>query len=144
MSTGARGQTVRQRNGLQGAVHVERGEWAGARPHVQREEGDPRQLAVDDLACGVTVVNIRKFVVRTARLQDLVSIGTLTTQAAQFLDAAVLSGLNVIVAGGTQLEHLLGRDHPVPAGNARGEAVEQSRLSRLRFNHPDWVAMPTR
>ncbi len=35
-------------------------------------------------------------------LDELVSLGTLTGQAARFLEAAVVAGLNVIVAGGTQ------------------------------------------
>jgi len=47
-------------------------------------------------------VNIRKFVVRASHLDDLVRLGTLTPQAARFLEAAVASGLNVLVAGGTQ------------------------------------------
>ena len=35
-------------------------------------------------------------------LADLVALGTLTPHAARFLEAAVVSGLNVLVAGGTQ------------------------------------------
>jgi pilus assembly protein CpaF len=47
-------------------------------------------------------VNIRKFVVRVARLPDLVALGSLTDQAASFLDASVRAGLNIVVTGGTQ------------------------------------------
>jgi len=47
-------------------------------------------------------VNIRKFVVRAASLDDLVQLGTLTGQAARFLEASVASGLNILVDGGTQ------------------------------------------
>lgn len=47
-------------------------------------------------------VNIRKFVLSAHSLDELVELGTLTTQAARFLEAAVIAGLNVIVAGGTQ------------------------------------------
>lgn len=47
-------------------------------------------------------MNIRKFVVRAARLDELVELGSLTPQAARFLHAAVVSGLNILVAGGTQ------------------------------------------
>ncbi|QVT81131.1 Type IV secretion system protein PtlH [Nocardioides aquaticus] len=50
----------------------------------------------------VTAVNIRKFVLRATRLADLVELGSLTPQAAAFLDAVVRAGLNVLVAGGTQ------------------------------------------
>jgi len=47
-------------------------------------------------------VNIRKFVVAADELDDLVRLGTLTASAARFLAAAVGSGLNILVAGGTQ------------------------------------------
>jgi pilus assembly protein CpaF len=47
-------------------------------------------------------VNIRKFVLQAHSLDELVSLGTLTAQAARFLEAAVASGLNVLVSGGTQ------------------------------------------
>ena len=47
-------------------------------------------------------VNIRKFVLSANTLDELVALGTLTGQAARFLEAAVVAGLNIIVAGGTQ------------------------------------------
>jgi len=47
-------------------------------------------------------VNIRKFVARAHRLDDLVGLGTLTAEAARFLELAVRAGLSVLVAGGTQ------------------------------------------
>ncbi len=47
-------------------------------------------------------VNIRKFVLSASSLDELVGLGTVTPQAARFLEAAVVAGLNVIVAGGTQ------------------------------------------
>jgi Flp pilus assembly CpaF family ATPase len=47
-------------------------------------------------------VYIRKFVLQAHSLDELVALGTLTRQAARFLEAAVTSGLNVRVAGGTQ------------------------------------------
>ncbi len=49
-----------------------------------------------------TAVNIRKFVLRAASLGGLVDRGSLTPQAAAFLDASVRAGLNILVAGGTQ------------------------------------------
>ena len=39
---------------------------------------------------------------RAHRLGDLVDLGTLTPQAAEFLDASVRAGLSVLVSGGTQ------------------------------------------
>lgn len=46
-------------------------------------------------------VNIRKFVAKAHDLSGLVRLGSLTAQAARFLDAAVASGLNVIASGAT-------------------------------------------
>jgi pilus assembly protein CpaF len=43
-------------------------------------------------------------VLPAARLDDLVDLGTLTPAAARFLTAAVVAGLNIVVAGGTQAE----------------------------------------
>ena len=65
---------------------------AGHRVHV----------VLDGISRGFCAVNIRKFVVRAARLDELVELGSLTPQAARFLHAAVVSGLNILVAGGTQ------------------------------------------
>jgi Flp pilus assembly CpaF family ATPase len=47
-------------------------------------------------------VNIREFVLQAHSLDELVALGTLTSQAARFLEAAVASGLNLLVSGGTQ------------------------------------------
>ena len=47
-------------------------------------------------------VNVRKFILTAHSLDELVGLGTLTSAAARFLEAAVVSGLNIIVAGGTQ------------------------------------------
>jgi pilus assembly protein CpaF len=42
-------------------------------------------------------------VVRATHHDDLVALGSLTTHCARFLEAAVSSGLNILVAGGTQV-----------------------------------------
>ena len=43
---------------------------------------------------------IREFVVRAARLSELADLGSLTPQAAKFLEASVVTGLNIFVSGG--------------------------------------------
>jgi len=48
--------------------------------------------------------SIRKFVLKAARLADLVRLGSMPVAAARFLEAAVLAGQNIVVAGGTQPE----------------------------------------
>ncbi len=64
--------------------------------------GHRLHVVLEGISRGFSAVNIRKFVVRAARLHDLVGLDSLTEQAAAFLDASVQAGLNVVVAGGTQ------------------------------------------
>jgi len=65
-------------------------------------DGSRLHVVIPDITRSHWNVNIRKFVVRASHLDDLVGLGTLTAQAATFLGAAVASGLNILVAGGTQ------------------------------------------
>lgn len=65
-------------------------------------DGSRLHVVIPDITRDHWHVNIRKFVVRADHLDDLVRLGTLTRPAATFLEAAVVSGLNILVAGGTQ------------------------------------------
>ncbi|MCH8628309.1 Flp pilus assembly complex ATPase component TadA [Arsenicicoccus piscis] len=65
-------------------------------------DGSRLHVVIPDITREHWQVNIRRFVVKATHLDDLVRLGTLTEQAAAFLGAAVASGLNVLVAGGTQ------------------------------------------
>lgn len=65
-------------------------------------DGSRLHVVIPDISREHWQVNIRKFVVKADHLDDLVRLGTLTRQAATFLEAAVASGLNILVAGGTQ------------------------------------------
>ena len=65
-------------------------------------DGSRLHVVIPDVTRRHMAVNIRKFTPRAGRLEDLVRLGTLTSQAAQFLAAAVAAGLNVLVSGGTQ------------------------------------------
>lgn len=65
-------------------------------------EGHRLHVVLDGISRGFTAVNIRKFVLKAARLSDLVGLGSLSPRAASFLDASVRAGLNVLIAGSTQ------------------------------------------
>ncbi len=65
-------------------------------------DGSRLHVVIPDITRDHWHLNVRKFVVRADHLDDLVRLGTLTRPAATFLEAAVVSGLNVLVAGGTQ------------------------------------------
>ena len=107
-------------------------------------EGHRLHVVLNGISRGFTAVNIRKFVLRAARLNDLVELGSLIPRAAAFLDASVQAGLNILVAGGTQagkttmLNCLAGA---IPGGE---RIVSAEEVFELRFAHPDWVPMQTR
>ena len=65
-------------------------------------DGSRLHVVIPDITREHWLVNIRKFVVKADRLEDLVRLGSLTRPAARFFEAAVASGLNILVAGGTQ------------------------------------------
>ena len=106
--------------------------------------GHRLHVVLEGIARGFCAVNVRKFVVRAARLADLVRLGSLTDQAARFLEASVVAGLNIVVAGGTQagkttLLNCLAA--AIPGGE---RVISAEEVFELRFNHPDWVALQTR
>lgn len=107
-------------------------------------DGSRLHVTIPDITRAHWAVNIRRFVVRARTVHDLVALGMLTRGAAAFLDAAVVSGLNIVVAGGTQagkttfLNALLGC---VPASE---RIVSCEEVFEIALEHPDWVAMQTR
>lgn len=65
-------------------------------------DGSRLHVVIPDVTRRHWAVNIRKFISRATRLEHLVGLGSLTPKAARFLDAAVASGLNILVSGATQ------------------------------------------
>lgn len=64
--------------------------------------GERLHAVIPDVTREHWSVNIRKYVARASHLSDLVALGSLPQHAAAFLEAAVIAGLNVLVAGQTQ------------------------------------------
>ncbi len=107
-------------------------------------EGHRLHVVLEGISRGFSAVNIRKFVVRAARLHDLVGLGSLTEQAAAFLDASVRAGLNIVVAGSTQAGKTTMLNCLAASIPGRDRVVSVEEVFELRFSHPDWVAMQTR
>lgn len=106
--------------------------------------GERLHVVIPDVTRADLAVNIRKHVVRAAHLDDLVRLGSLTAQAAAFLDAAVRAGLNILVAGATQagkttmLNALAGSIPPTQ------RVVTCEEVFELRFAVRDLVSMQCR
>jgi pilus assembly protein CpaF len=107
-------------------------------------DGSRLHVAIPDITRQHWSVNIRKFVVRATHLEDLVGLGTLTAQAAKFLEAAVSSGLNVLVAGGTQAGKTTLLNCLTAAVPSRERVVTCEEVFELKVPLPDVVAMQCR
>ncbi len=107
-------------------------------------DGSRLHVAVPDITRRHWAVNIRKFVVKAGHLDDLVALGTLTVQAADFLEAAVVSGLNIIVAGGTQAGKTTLLNCLLAAIPAHERVITCEEVFELKVAAPDWVALQTR
>jgi pilus assembly protein CpaF len=81
-------------------------------------DGSRLHVVIPDITRRHWSVNIRKFLLQAGSLDELVSLGTLTPQAARFLEAAVIAGLNIIVAGGTQAGNAASREYTPSGGIA--------------------------
>ncbi|CAI9409195.1 CpaF family protein [Nocardioides sp. T2.26MG-1] len=107
-------------------------------------EGHRLHVVLEGISRGFSAVNIRKFVLRAARLHDLVELGSLTPGAAAFLEASVRAGLNVLVAGGTQAGKTTMLNCLAAAIPGGDRVVSAEEVFELRFPHPDWVPLQTR
>ncbi len=106
--------------------------------------GHRLHVVLDGICRDFVAVNVRKFVARAHRLEDLVALGTLTPAAARFLDACVRAGLSVLVSGGTQAGKTTMLNCLAAAIPGSERVVSCEEVFELRFAHPDWVPLQTR
>ncbi|HEY8458308.1 MAG TPA: ATPase, T2SS/T4P/T4SS family [Actinopolymorphaceae bacterium] len=107
-------------------------------------DGSRLHVVIPDITRTHWAVNIRKFVVRATHLEDLVALGTLSPQAAQFLEACVVAGLNILVAGGTQAGKTTLLNCLAAAIPPRERVISCEEVFELKIPLPDWVPMQTR
>jgi pilus assembly protein CpaF len=107
-------------------------------------DGSRLHVVIPDITRRHMSVNIRKFVLPANGLDELVALQTLTSQAARFLEAAVVAGLNVIVAGGTQAGKTTLLNCLAGAIPGRERVITCEEVFELQLGLPDVVAMQTR
>jgi pilus assembly protein CpaF len=107
-------------------------------------DGSRLHVVIPDITRAHWSVNIRKFVVRASHLDDLVGLGSLTAQCARFLEAAVSSGLNILVAGGTQAGKTTLLNCLAAAIPSRERVVTAEEVFELKIQLPDVVSMQCR
>ncbi len=107
-------------------------------------DGSRLHVVIPDITRRHWAVNIRKFVVAADELSDLVRLGSLGEQAARFLEAAVDSGLNILVAGGTQAGKTTMLNCLAAAVPAHERVVTCEEVFELRVNLRDVASMQCR
>jgi len=108
------------------------------------KNGSRLHVVIPDVTREHWAVNIRKFPTTVLTLLDLVQVGALSSELAQFLRSEYRSGSNILVSGATQagkttlLCALLEETLP----SERLISIEET--FEVRTNHSDWVAMQAR
>jgi pilus assembly protein CpaF len=106
--------------------------------------GSRLHVVIPDITRRHWAVNIRRFVLRAHSLRELVRLGTLSGQCARFLEAAVVAGLNIVVAGATQSGKTTTLNCLAAAIPPRERVITCEEVFELQVGLPDTVAMQTR
>jgi len=106
--------------------------------------GERLHAVIPDVTREHWSVNIRKYVTRASHLGDLVALGSLHPQAAAFLDAAVVAGLNILVAGQTQAGKTTFLNALAGSIPAKERIITCEEVFELKISVRDVVAMQCR
>ena len=107
-------------------------------------DGSRLHVVIPQITRTHLAVNIRKFVLSIATLDELVALNSISVQAANFLEASVVAGLNILVSGGTQAGKTTMLNALCAAIPARERTVTVEEVFELQLQLPDVVAMQTR
>ncbi|MFD0484696.1 CpaF family protein [Kineococcus sp. GCM10028916] len=107
-------------------------------------DGSRVHVVIPDVTRRHWAVNVRRFVARARRLDDLVTLGSLTAPAAAFLAAAVTSGLNLLVSGATQAGKTTLLNCLLSAVPANQRVITCEEVFELQLAARDVVAMQCR
>jgi pilus assembly protein CpaF len=114
---------------------------------IRLRDGSRLNAVIPPASTRWTSLTIRKFVLRAQSLHELVELGALPSAAAEFLEAAVQAGVNILVSGQTgsgktTLLNALGAS--IAALDERVVTVEEVPELLLDRQLPDCVALQVR
>lgn len=107
-------------------------------------DGSRLHVAIPDITRRHVAVNIRKFRSGMRDLRELVRLGSLTPQAAEFLHASVWAGLNILVSGATQSGKTTMLGALLASARPEERIVTVEETFELAVSSPDWVALQCR
>ena len=111
---------------------------------AQLPDGSRLHVVIPSITRQHMAVNIRKFVIGVAGLDELVRLGSLSEPAARFLEASVAAGLNVLVSGSTQAGKTTMLNALCAAIPATERVITAEEVFELQVPLPDVVSMQTR
>ncbi|WP_309082037.1 ATPase, T2SS/T4P/T4SS family [Zhihengliuella sp.] len=111
---------------------------------AQLPDGSRLHVVIPDITREHWSVNIRKFIARAQRLEQLVDLGSLTAQSARYLQAAVSSGMNVLVSGATQAGKTTMLNCLASAIGSRERVITIEEIFELQVKRRDVVSMQCR
>ncbi|MFW7414351.1 CpaF family protein [Demequina sp. SO4-18] len=106
--------------------------------------GERLHVVIPDVTREHWSVNIRKFVVRARHVNDMVRLGVLTQQAADFLAASVDAGLNVLISGATQAGKTTMLGALAGSIPSRERVISCEEVFEVAVPTRDWVALQCR
>lgn len=109
------------------------------------QDGSRVNMILPPIAINGPVVTIRKFPLETMTIEKLISYGSITTEAAEFLKKLVIAGYNIFVSGGTgsgKTTFLNALSNYIPT-DQRVITIEDSAELQLR-NIPNLVSLEVR
>jgi pilus assembly protein CpaF len=125
--------------------------WGGRRldvstPFVDARLPDGSRLhaAIPEVTATNWSVNIRKHLMRGSSLEDLVTLNSLNSEIARLLNFAVVSGVNILVSGGTQAGKTTLLNALASAVPPTQRVITIEEVFELKPNLPDCVALQTR
>jgi pilus assembly protein CpaF len=107
-------------------------------------DGSRLHVAIPDVTRNHWSINVRKFVMGSKSLQDLVTVDALTAEAADFLTTCVEEGRNIVVAGATQAGKTTLMNALLNSALASDRIITCEEVFELQLTSPDWVALQTR
>ncbi|MCX7521998.1 ATPase, T2SS/T4P/T4SS family [Microbacterium sp. STN6] len=107
-------------------------------------DGSRLHVVIPDITQRHWSVNIRKFTRRIRELNQLVALGSMPQQAAEFLRMSVLAGQNILVSGATQSGKTTMLNALLASARPRDRIVTVEETFELDIAAPDVVAMQCR
>lgn len=108
------------------------------------EDGSRLHVVIPSVTKRDWAVNIRKFVLKAHRIDELVRLGSLDARAARFLEAAVAVGSNIVVSGSTQSGKTTMLNCLAAAIPTEQRVITCEEVFELQVRLPDVVSMQTR